>query len=37
MRIAIKAMDLLPGEMGGAGDYVYHLVHALARVDEREV
>jgi len=35
MRIAIKAMDLLPGEMGGAGDYVYHLVHALARVDEQ--
>lgn len=28
-------MDLLPGEMGGAGDYVYHLVHALARVDEQ--
>ena len=28
-------MDLLPGEMGGAGDYLYNLVHALARVDER--
>jgi glycosyltransferase involved in cell wall biosynthesis len=28
-------MDLLPGEMGGAGDYVYNLVHALARVDEQ--
>lgn len=35
MRIAIKAMDLLPGEMGGAGDYVYNLVHALARVDKQ--
>jgi glycosyltransferase involved in cell wall biosynthesis len=35
VRIAIKAMDLLPGEMGGAGDYVYNLVQALARVDER--
>jgi len=35
MRIAIKAMDLLPEEMGGAGDYVYNLVHALARVDEQ--
>jgi glycosyltransferase involved in cell wall biosynthesis len=35
VRIAIKAMDLLPGEMGGAGDYVYNLVHALARVDEQ--
>ena len=35
MRIAIKAMDLLPDEMGGAGDYVYNLVHALARVDQQ--
>jgi glycosyltransferase involved in cell wall biosynthesis len=35
VRIAIKAMDLLPGEMGGAGDYLYNLVHALARVDEQ--
>jgi glycosyltransferase involved in cell wall biosynthesis len=35
VRIAIKAMDLLPGEMGGAGDYVYNLVYALARVDEQ--
>jgi len=35
VRIAIKAMDLLPGEMGGAGDYVYNLVHALARVDQQ--
>ena len=35
MRIAIKAMDLLPGEMGGAGDYLYNLVHSLARVDEQ--
>ena len=35
MRIAIKAMDLLPEEMGGAGDYLYNLVHALARVDEQ--
>jgi len=35
VRIAIKAMDLLPGELGGAGDYVYNLVHALTRVDEQ--
>jgi len=35
VRIAIKAMGLLPGEMGGAGDYVYNLVHALARVDKQ--
>jgi glycosyltransferase involved in cell wall biosynthesis len=35
VRIAIKAMDLLPGEMGGAGDYLYNLAHALARVDEQ--
>jgi glycosyltransferase involved in cell wall biosynthesis len=35
VRIAIKAMDLLPGEMGGAGDYLYNLVHALGRVDEQ--
>ncbi len=28
-------MDLLPREMGGAGDYVYNLVHALAGVDEQ--
>jgi glycosyltransferase involved in cell wall biosynthesis len=35
VHIAIKAMDLLPDELGGAGDYLYNLVHALARVDEQ--